>query len=200
MGGHAPRCVRAMNSTDPSGVSRPYCLVCYAPLDRFHDARTICPRCGSINVKADQGVYWTREPKLVETEWLAKVGIVLLVAWISYLMLGGMRLSFGLGQGWAVGLPILLAAALWETASKITRHVPYFRARIVWASVVALPSLPFLYGAVFAPGSSTAKRPSLAAVGAVLLAAAWGVVLTARAFDRWRERRILSGQRHELAA
>lgn len=174
-----------------SRIHRPYCLRCYLPLERQSDARQVCSRCGYVNVKVDQGKYWTREAWLCRIEWLAKAAISLLIAWISWKILFAGQAGTGMGHGIAVGFPILLGVVLWDTASKITRRQPYFRATIVWSVVIAvLGVLPTLVG-VFASDLPPMARTVILTVGLGFFGIAAAIPLLGRAYGRWQVRRIL---------
>lgn len=180
------------------GARAPYCLRCYAPIERGESASRRCERCGFVNVNLDQELFWTKEPRLVELEAYAKIVIVfLLVALAGFLVRAmGQRASFGLGQGWAVGFPILIGVVLWDTASAITRRRSDFRATIVWRIVCAvLAPWPLLFAA---DPRLRATHPAVFAVrlivGLLLLAGALGLGSLGRALLRWRERHVLAAQ------
>ena len=123
-------------------LPRHYCLGCYLPLERFSEASRNCPRCGRLNLKADQRIFWTQERGIQRLETLAKSGILVGLALIVWLMLSAPRMQLGLGQGWAVGFPILFTALLWETAAQLTRKKPYFRGTIVWPVIFLVIAVP----------------------------------------------------------
>ncbi len=174
---------------------RPYCLRCYAPLkgELRKGARTICPRCGFVNLKVDRAVFWTKERRLLELESLAKGVIVVFMVVIGLLMLwgAGNKMSFGLGQGWAVGFPILFGVLLWETASKITRWKPYLRVGLVWSILAAAPGIGLLLVAML-PELSPLARAVLAATSLPWFGVAFGIWRLEAACARWRARRILA--------
>ena len=173
-------------------IPRPYCLFCYAPMPEFEGAVQACPRCGRRNLACDQGVFWTRERRLRELEEVAKALIVLAIGGMTALLLTSPGGS-GTGQGWAVGAPILLAAYLWETAGKITRWTPELRGWIVWTIFLFVPgffAMPVIAGIAL----EFEEVPDwIAFLAPVALAPAAAVPFLARAFDRWRVRRILDG-------
>ncbi len=179
----------------------PYCLNCYAPLPPVPGASFPCAACGHLNVKADRRIFWTQERRLREFEQLAKVLIGVFLAGISLVLLqgGANHRGFGMGQGWAVGFPLLFGAVLWETASKITRHKPYFRARIVWTVVPLLFGPPIAFvGTVLAlqPSQSDVSSPTLV-LGAIFGFALTGLGLgshrLARRIEAWKLARIRAG-------
>lgn len=175
-----------------SPIARPYCLYCYAPLPPFDGASQACGRCGRTNLACDQGIYWTRERRIVELESFTKLCIAILIGWMSWAVLTKSD-GFGTGQGWAVGAPILLGVYLWETAGKITRWGTELRAWIVW--LVFLIVLGLL-GAAFLLALALSPRDGptwLAFLSPLPLLPAAATPFLARAFDRWRTRRILSG-------
>ena len=179
---------------EASAIQRPYCLRCYARLGEAGGASVACGACGKINVLADQRLYWTQEPRLKETEWLAKVGIVLLLGGLALLMSRGYRTSFGLGQGWAIGFPLLVGAILWETASKITRIKPYLNATLVWSTLPLVLGLPFAVAALW-PAEVPWGGRAVALVGCgFFVSVSLGVRWLGRRLTRWRTERILRGQ------
>ena len=182
-----------MNEPAPE-IRRPYCLRCYAALPTFAGARCVCERCGFVNVKHDLGIFWTKEKRFRDLEELAKTLIVLFLVGLGLVVALGLKEGSGIGtgQGWAVGFPILIGVILWETAEKITRRKPYFRAAIVWRVVFVILGGPIvLLGVATEPGLA---RVVVFAVGGALLF----VALTAGAWSKrlaaWRDRRIRAGQ------
>ena len=183
----------------------PYCLACYAPMEREAGASHRCERCGFVNVKLDQELFWTKEPRLVELESYAKIVIVFLLVALTAFVFWAMsqRASYGLGQGWAIGFPILLGVILWDTASTITRKTSDFRATIVWRIVCAvLAPWPLLLAVDLRPGrmlKSDLPVPlvlwlALLMLGLLLLAGALGLGRLGRALQRWRAHHVLSAQ------
>lgn len=183
----------------------PYCLACYAPMAREAGASHRCERCGFVNVKLDQELFWTKEPRFVALESYAKIAIVfLLIALTGFLFWAmGQRASYGMGQGWAIGFPILLGVILWDTASAITRKTSDYRATVVWRIVCAvLAPWPFLF---MLEGLQQAGRrsdfhvtPALWAlvllVGLAFLAGALGLGRLGRFLQRWREHHVRAAQ------
>jgi hypothetical protein len=176
-------------------VPRPYCLRCYLALERRKDARQVCPRCDYVNVRVDQRIYWTQEVWLCRLEQIAKIGIVLLIAWITWQMLFARQAGTGRGHGFAVGFPILLGVVLWDTAGKITRQLPYFRATIVWAVILAFVGVLAAMSGTF--GKNIAPLPRLLALtfGYALIGLAIARPFFGRAYGRWQVRRILARTR-----
>lgn len=125
-------------------VQRPYCLQCYAPMSRSHDACAECPSCGAQNLRIDQDNYWSREPWLRRLELCGKTGVALLVGWMTYVALFAFQTSFGVAQGMAIGAPILVGIVLWDTVSKLTRSNPYFNAGLFWSILPLLVGAPIL--------------------------------------------------------
>ncbi|MEQ1894602.1 MAG: hypothetical protein ABL998_18835 [Planctomycetota bacterium] len=183
----------------------PYCLACYAPMEREPGASHRCERCGFVNVKLDQELFWTKEPRLVALESYAKIVIVcVLVALTAFVFWAmGQRASYGMGQGWAIGFPILLGVVLWDTASAITRKRSDLRATIVWRIVCAvLAPWPLLLAIDLRPGrmlkSDFPVSPALWALllllGLAFLAGALGLGRLGRFLQHWRERHVLAAQ------
>jgi len=177
-------------------IVRPYCLRCYQALEARDGPSHACERCGFVNLKLDQKLYWTREPALCDLEgWAKTITVYVLIGLGLLLGIGfGSKASFGTGQGWAVGFPILVGVLLWETASKITGRKPYFRATIVWRILLAIPVVPMLLLV-----HDLRAKPVIAAVLLVLSAGSiLGVVFLGRigrSLERWRDHRVLKGQR-----
>ena len=177
-------------------VPRPYCLRCYAPMKPYRGSCAECPRCTHLNLRVDQRLFWTQERRLRELEQLAKVLIVIFLGWVGYLLLPPTTGGVGMGQGWAVGFPILFGYVLWETASKITRRKPYFRAAIVWTILLLIFGLPVL--AVGVALCIAGKGPLWGGI----LVAGIGFAMTVlgvfcwwigAALERWKTERILRG-------
>lgn len=172
-------------------LPRPYCLRCYARLPDFAGASQHCDACGHINVKADQTRFWTQEPRLRAVEWAAKALISIAIGWITSKILftpGGV----GMGQGWAIGLPVLGAVVLWDTASKITRQGPYFRAGLLW-SVIGWLLGPLLLWAGLVNAfnrNGVSLTPWLIGIGALLTACAALGPTMGRRYVRWLMQRI----------
>ena len=177
-------------------IQRPYCLHCYAPIPRDAGAIVGCEHCGARTVLSAHRVFWTREPKLVETEWLAKVGVGLGVAVFSLGLMGGFEgaVQFGTGHGWAVGCPLLAGAALWETAGKITRHKSYLNGTLLWTALPGVVGGLLLLHALFGGAQRTEQRVSvmIVAMGFGLFALLFRSL--GRRFGRWKERHVLDRQ------
>ena len=182
----------------------PYCLACYGPMAHAADASQRCERCGFVNLRLDQELFWTKEPRFVALESYAKITIVLLLvaltAFVFWAM--GQRASYGMGQGWAIGFPILLGVILWDTASAITRKTSDYRATVVWRIVCAVlapwPFLLLIDIVRFRGRSDYPIGPGLAAVvllvGLIFLAGALGLGQLGRSIERWRIRHIRAAQ------
>jgi hypothetical protein len=199
----------ARASASEGRARHPYCLQCYAALAPFSGASQRCDDCGFVNVKRDLELFWTKEPRFVELEAYAKIAIVFLLVGFSAVVIWamGQRSSFGLGQGWAVGFPILLGVILWDTASAITRRSSDYRASVVWRVVCALLApWPLLLAIDLNPWArhteSRVGVPVFAAVlllGLALAAGALGLGALGRAVPRWREARVRRAQERALA-
>jgi ribosomal protein L40E len=179
---------------DPEHIHRPYCLRCYARMESYAGTRRACERCGYVNLKIDQQLYWTREKRLRELEGLAKTLIVAFLIGLALLIGVGLKghRGGGMGQGWAIGFPVLIVVILWDTASKITRYKPYFRATIVWRIIAAVFAV---LAALLSIGQPVGEQLSLYGMAAVPLGIALFLGRIGRALARWRDRRILAGQR-----
>jgi hypothetical protein len=158
---------------------RVYCLRCFATLAEVQGASTRCDRCGFVNVAADRRVYWNRAPLLSLLERGLKVAAVL-----STLLLCGLVAivgSTGCGGGYAMATPLIPGIMLWHTASKLTRHLPYFRPAAVWCAILCAGLACVLL--VFGPSLA---RPHRAALLAVTLLSCGLVRLAARRLHRWK--------------
>ena len=180
---------------EPIPVQRPYCLRCYAALDKTRQATVACESCRCINVMADQRLYWTQEPSLIEVEFFVKVGIGFVLAGMYWLMLRGMRMQFGTGQGYAIGGVIVIGAVLWETAAKITRRKLYFRATLFWNAVPAVIALPLVVGTLW-PSREVPMtgRAIVAAIALVLFSFSLAAHRIGGRIERWKSERIRRGQ------
>lgn len=192
--------VRSKSRNEPRRVRLPYCLACYAPIERSTRTSVTCPRCEFVNLAADQRRYWTLEPKLKETEWLAKVATGLVVGLVVFLMMRRIGIRFGLAQGYAVGFPIVIGWVLWETAGKITQKKPYFRATLFWMALPGIVALPFVLATVW-PGDMTAKERLISILVATVIGSlALIPYLVGKSTVRWQEKRILAGQEDAQAS
>ena len=191
-----------MSRTTDIDFERPYCLRCYGRIE-FVDERgsrrvsVICGQCGFTNVREDQRHFWTKEPWLVELEGWAKAGTLLALIAISWGM-STQSPGGGSGQGWVLAFPILAGTVLWQTAEKITRWRPYFRAGLFWALVPAAIGVLMLSITALAAWASGPPPwrfgAGLAAAFAALGLWSAGIWLLGRRLDRWRSRRIARGQ------
>lgn len=188
--------MRRLRASDEPRIERPYCLRCYVALAPFEDAVQPCPRCGHENLRVDQRLSWTQEPWLRQLETAAKTLIVLLGLGLAWAIWHGARntMHLGTGQGWVAGLPILASAALWDTASKITRRDPYLRAGLLWSWLLGIVGGLALFVGGGATAAGTSAGPLIAGVGLGLLLFALGVPRLGRAFETWQVRRIQRGQ------
>ena len=178
-----------------------YCLYCYAPMPSPVEAAVRgpsrpCGACGAVNLRADQRLYWTREPWLVHLEGWAKAATVTSLVALAWAM-GQRSPGGGSGQGWILGFPIVAGAVLWQTVEKITRWKPYFRATTFWTLVpLALGGLVLAVALVDLTGRHSVDSTALLAVaGALALALLLSLAArrTCRALGRWRDRRIAWG-------
>lgn len=184
-----------MATTDePARIQRPYCLRCYAPLEKVREACLTCPACGHTNVLADQRLFWSQEPNLVDLEFFFKVGVGFLLAGIFWLMVGDDQVKLGTGQGYAIGFPIVLGAILWETVGKLTRRKPYFRATLFWMAIPLVLALPAVFGVLYPGDAPAVGRAILAAIALVLISLAFLARSIGRRLERWKEDRIRGGQ------
>lgn len=174
-------------------IERPYCLRCYAKIEPRDGARTVCERCGHVDVAADRRVFWTRERKLVETEQLLKGCIVLLLVGIFVRMVFGPH-GFGMGQGWAIGFPIALGTILWQTASKLTRRSPYFRGIWFWTALPLIVAAAFAFLAIALGSSYEEERAGFGMTAAVLVVLALAAAWIGDRFERWKHDRIARAQ------
>lgn len=169
---------------------KPYCLYCYAPFEvTLSGASVSCLECGASNLRADLRLFWTKERDMVQWEQIAKVAIFLLCVGggsILFFTPGGM----GTGQGWAIGAPMLMGAALWETASKLTRKKPYSRAEFFWTWFFLAPVLLLFLFVLMAKGW---EAFFILVLGLPAYLAAYLVRRAAMSFERFRVERITSG-------
>ena len=179
---------------EPERIQRPYCLRCYAPLEKVREACLTCAACGHRNVLADQRLFWTQEPNLMELEWFLKVGIVFLLAVIFWALLSGMQMQFGMGQGYAIGFPIVIGAVLWETTGKLTRRKPYFRATLFWTAIPLVIALPAVLGMLYPGDAPAIGRAIMAAIALVLISFALLARWIGMRLEHWKEARIRNGQ------
>lgn len=120
-----------MSEPSKPPFATPYCLHCYAPLERFRGASCECATCGRPNLHVDQQRLWTRERRLRELESLAKSLILIAMGGVAALALMFPGSGVGKGHGMAIGAPILMGILLWDLAS-ITRSESQFRGDIIW--------------------------------------------------------------------
>jgi len=156
---------------------KPYCLLCYTTLEKDEP---FCPRCGFNNRKDLRRRYWTREPNLVETEFVVKVIAVLvslIVAITAVLYIISESKLRGYYSGWAFALgPVALCYALWETASMITQRGRIFKPTLVWGVSSLLLALLFL------------AFDYMVSILFVLLAL--GIVLLGKGLRKWKYNKI----------
>ena len=173
-----------------------YCLRCYEPLRAFGGSSK-CRTCDHVNLRADHSVYWTREPRLIERERLAKAVTLVLAASIA-VALFRYQDRIGWGEAWTIGAPTIAGLVMWETASMITRRSPYFRAGIVWSALFAIISLPVLAMSL-APEFGPKTRASLAVAGGGVLLLAFAMPHVSRWLRSWREQRISRSRARRMA-
>ena len=149
-----------------------YCLFCFhAPLDAAHR----CPACDHVSLPAQRKVYWNLNPKLIALErqckWIAFWLYPFFFASQILMPKGG-----DIFQAMLIVcfLPLALSIGIWKTATKLTRHEPYFRPHLVWGLSFAGLGIALLY---FRP--AWAFAPFLA-TALVIVACAFG--------ERWKRR------------
>ncbi len=188
----------AFGSEPLHAIRRPYCLRCYGALERAPGASAPCKACGFVNVLADQRLFWTREPALVRAEASAKLSIVLLLGGIFWFMLRGMDMRFGMGQGYAIGFPIVIGAVLWQTAEKLTRRKPYFRAALFWFVLPLVVAVPLAVVALWPSGPETRlteeRRLLQGLVAGGLAVLGFGLRYVCLRLDRWKTERVARAQ------
>lgn len=180
--------------TTRHNYSSPYCLHCYAPLERFDGASSACGACGSPNLRVDLARLWTREHKLrVLENWLKALVCLAMIA------IGGLALLFpgtgvGKGHGMAIGAPIVLGILLWDTAS-ITRKQSLFQLQIVWPIVGWLLGVPMIWLVLVLGGKlSVPLQMTLLVTGVVTTLSAITSPWLRRWWSSWCERRIVRAQ------
>ena len=105
-----------------------------------------------------------------------------------------------MGQGYAIGFPIVAGAVLWQTAEKITRRKPYFRPTLVWSTMPLVIALPLVLMGLWPTGGiKPMERVVVLGVASVFVALALLVRQVCLKLARWRDRRILVGQRGSSA-
>ncbi|HED65578.1 MAG TPA: hypothetical protein ENJ09_08485 [Planctomycetes bacterium] len=179
-------------------IHHPYCLRCYHPLEPISGASTHCAKCGFLNLKEDQRVYWTRERDFVQLELVGKVVTVALVMLLGWGMLGGFttHVQGGSAQGYLIAAPIAIGAALWKTSEMCTRRCTYFRPSVFWGAIPIVVALPLVLACLW-PTSGPSTRSRMWAGGIALVLIAFGVAVRRACvlLEAWKRRRILEGQR-----
>jgi hypothetical protein len=171
----------------------PYCLYCYAALERKGNwASQHCERCSRVTLHQDVRIYWTQHRNMVQYEWAAKIFTFGLAAAV-YMWLFTSHTGGGTGQGWAIGFPFTIIVLGCETAGKLTKYKPYFRAELAWKFLFLAPTILFLplmliFNVVPNEGQVLAILTAFGALGALC------VHLFVRSFCRFRKRVILHGQ------
>jgi hypothetical protein len=115
--------------------ARHHCLRCFRLLPPDSDR---CDACGTTSRLSDRRIYWNRVPSIVRTEWAVKLCAVVLSMLLVFLI---PLVGIGTAGGYVCMLPFGFAVAAWKTASKLTRHEPYFRPSIVWTASIALAAI-----------------------------------------------------------
>ena len=109
-----------------------------------------------------------------------------------------------MGQGWAIGLPILVAVVLWDTASKLTRQGPYFRAGLLWSVIgwIVGPFILFVGLMNFVNNNARQDAVWFIAIGSISSLAAVAGPWLGRTYVTWLVRRILrvNGSSTEFAS
>lgn len=177
----------------------PYCLCCYAPLERTGGASSRCASCDAVNLRDDHRRFWTREPRLVGLEQMLKAVVTGIVVLLFALILLNPSGGTGSGHGVAVGLPILIGVLGWDAASCVTRRRTTWRTSLVIAAMVWVAGV-FITLTVLFTGVDGIQRGHGLAVGIAagcaiaLFALGWGVLRAGRAFGAWRTRHIAARQ------
>lgn len=173
----------------------PYCLHCYAPMERMAGASEPCPRCGRPNLKDDQRRFWTREPRLVRLQGLANLGVTAAVVSTGAAILFHPGVGTGRGHGMAVGLPILLGVLGWDAASGLTRRTTMWRSGLVLAGVLAVFGLlTAVVAAAAVRAGRWADSLGIAGLAILLCAAAFAAFRAGPTFARWRQRYVARAQ------
>ena len=178
-----------------------YCRFCYARIADYRGASVSCPGCGRLHQRAHEEKHWTLEPRLVKLERLAKAGAFLPVlglgAWLW--VRGSAKPSLGMGQMYAVLLPLVVLFLLWMTASKITRRPSNFIAGTIWAILLPLFGVALAY---LGAEAWSAEEGSRLVAGSLYVAAAPALLLgpfcykTTRWHRDWKTR-YLEQRRHD---
>lgn len=114
-----------------------YCLKCYTPL--ANDLLT-CSLCGFKNQKWLRKRYWNLNRKLLFIEYALKSIIAAVCTVVSIAAVKSFR-GDDVGFDWIIAVPIVaLCFGLWETASKITKRIPYFSPTLFWSGTFVLLS------------------------------------------------------------
>ena len=125
-----------------------YCLRCYLPLGSFESSREICTRCGHVNLRVDQDVYWTQEPAIRRLELAVKALIVVLSLWVA----SWIEPKGNVGRYWTIyqyGFPLFIGCVLFVNASRITRKRSAGKPRLGWALFfLSIPLAPIVFGAL----------------------------------------------------
>lgn len=158
---------------------RVYCLRCIATLAGAKGASTRCDHCGYVNVAADRRVYWNRAPLLCLFERTLKIAVGLSTVLVCLFVVAVH--STGAGGGYATAGLLIPGILLWYTASKLTRHLPYFRPVAVWCAIICagVVCILLVYGARM-------PRPHQVALLGAMAMLCGLVHITARWLHRWK--------------
>jgi hypothetical protein len=161
-------------------VVHPYCLRCFSDLGNAAGNAVHCPECGFRNLASDRRTYWNRNPRLMETEQHIQIIGALLAAGCSILI--STFHSSGVGAGYLYALPIVLAALVWRSAAKMTRHMPHTHPASTWASFAIAAGIGF---GILAGGKHLVLGFAVGVIGTGIgLAIAYSGVLA----NRWKAR------------
>ena len=175
-------------------VRRPYCLHCYSPLAGASRTSVTCERCDALNVLADQRRFWTLEPGLRQIEKGVKGLLLVLLALVLGSMLNTSGIHFGKGRIFELAIPIMITVLLWETANKITQRRPHFRAGLFWTAVPLVIGVPLCLAVLLAE-EPWSDRGAMGGVAVGLVAFGLAVRWLEKRAERWRDERVLRGQR-----
>lgn len=173
----------------------PYCLHCYAPMERIQGASEPCPSCGSPIVKADLSRLWTHERRLHKIESLLKAMVCVAMTIFGALALVWPGAGVSPGQGMALVVPLVVGVLLWDAAS-ITRRRSLYRADILWSIIGwVLGPIALLATLGMAAGEGHREFYGWAGVTVMIMVPAILSPLIRRGWSRWRDNHIAEAQR-----
>jgi len=154
-----------------------YCLRCFARIESSRAVRTVCPRCGHVNLAAARRTVWNENPRLRAVERLLKVLVLTATLVGAGLLLPALaedpRLLF-----FVLAVPVLAGVLLWKTAGLLTRREPYFRPAVYFHAALAMAAFYVL----------SVRSPRMGQDLAVLGCAALLVQAATTASRRWKRR------------